>query len=174
MVLLMLSACATTSGSLLDVMPVQRDTPTPGYFTVIFSGRHYHEELNAIVIMDLDGDHYLLEPKARRVDYEILTGLSLREAVMESEPFFVLHAEYSGRKLLNSIISPEGMIIGYELRPLYNKDYIGVEDVLISEYVLQKGGKVIFTAREKNIAEVYLETHEKEKKKKKQRNKKAR
>jgi hypothetical protein len=142
--LFVLCSCAAMMGKSLRTVPVEENPDIMGLFTTIFYGRHYAEEADAVVIMDLEGDEYTFVPKGRIMDFETLKRVTAREALYESEPFFNLHAAYSGISAIRRILSPDGRTIGYEIRPFYHPTYYGKEDVVMPEYRMTKEGKVYF------------------------------
>lgn len=146
-VLLMLCSCATMKGKALRTMPVEERADIMGLYTTIFYGRHYAEEADAVVIMDLEGDEYTFVPKGRIMDFETLKSITAAEAFYESEPFFDLHAAYSGKSAVRRILNPEGRTIGYEIRPFYLPSYYGKEDVVIPEYRMSKEGRIYFRVK---------------------------
>lgn len=144
--ILVLCSCATIGigGKSLRTVPIEENADIMGLFTAIFYGRHYAEEADAVVIMDLEGDEYTFMPIGRTMDFETLKSITAFEAFYESEPFFSLHAAYSGKTAIRRILSPTGHTIGYEIRPLYMPTYYGKEDVVMPTYTMTKEGRVYF------------------------------
>lgn len=149
-----LAGCAT--GTALSTAPVAGDEEIPGLFTAIFFGRHYAEEVDAIVVLDLEGDEYRFAPEAKRKDFEVLVSISAAEALYEARPFFNLHEAFAGQVRLLRIQSPEGRAIGYEVRPLYDPVYFGAADVVKSEYRLAEGGTVLFKSEPRSRVGIML------------------
>jgi hypothetical protein len=149
-----LMGCAV--GTVLSVTPVGEEEEIPGLFTAVFFGRHYVEEVDAIVVLDLEGDEYRFAPEAKRKDFEVLMSISAAEAIYESRPFFHLHEAFTGQVRFLRVHGPEGRVIGYELRPLYDPAYYGTSDVVKSEYRLEQGGTVRFRSEPRSRVGIML------------------
>jgi hypothetical protein len=152
---LVLFSCAGTID--LATEYVSREEDVPGLFTVLFSGRHYFEEVDAVVILDLEGDEYRFVTSTRDMDYEILKSLSYPEAFYESGPFFRLHEAFSGKTRLYRIMSPDGRTVGYELRPIYFPAYLGVADLVKTRYRVTEDGRIYYKSWPKSKAEILFE-----------------
>jgi hypothetical protein len=117
-----------------------------GYLTLILYGARFADDIETIVIFDIEGDKYNFEPFAPDFDYKIKRGVQAKEALAEAEKFVSFHNSF-WRSQLSRILDPNGNIIGYELRPLYNNFVYGISDVMDVYYWLKEGGKIKITIR---------------------------
>ena len=85
--------------------------------------------------------------KARRdwfqedFQYEILQSIDIGESLYEAEIFF-RHEGSKGYKS-SAIKTPDGQIAGYEIRPKFDKEFMGVEDLMQLTYHLnEKTGEI--------------------------------
>jgi len=117
-----------------------------GSLTLILYGARFADDLETIVIFDIEGDQYHFEPFAPDFDYKIKRGVQAKEALAEAQKFVSFHHAF-WRSQLSKILDPNGNIIGYELRPLYNNLDYGRSDVMDVYYWLKEGGKIKVTIR---------------------------
>jgi hypothetical protein len=117
-----------------------------GSLTLIMYGARFADDIETIVIFDIEGDQYYFEPFAPDFDYKIKKGVKAKEALAEAEKFVSFHNAF-WRSQLSRIFDPEGNIIGYELRPLYNNFVYGTSDVMDVYYWLKEGGKIKVTIK---------------------------
>ena len=117
-----------------------------GSFTLILYGARFADDIETIVIFDIEGDQYHFEPFAPDFDYKIKKGVQAKEAFAEAEKFVSFHNSF-WRSQLSRILDPNGNIIGYELRPLYNNFVYGRSDVMDVYYWLKEEGKIKVTIR---------------------------
>jgi len=133
---------ASCSGIPLKVEELQRLPGNQGAtFTLIYfvgTGRY---DVRRAVILDLEDDIYEFKPIVEDFEFEILQNITVPEAIYEAELFF----RHQGVKGYSSsaIILPGGNLAGYELRPLYNKKFMGVEDLLKMSYNLNSKTAII-------------------------------
>ncbi|MFZ3138988.1 MAG: hypothetical protein WA126_16525 [Thermodesulfovibrionales bacterium] len=117
-----------------------------GSLTLILYGARFLDDIETIVIFDIEGDQYHFEPFAPDFDYKIKRGVQAKEALAEAQKFVSFHNAF-WRSQLSRILDPNGNIIGYELRPLYNNLVYGTSDVMDVYYWLKEGGKIKVTIR---------------------------
>lgn len=117
-----------------------------GSLTLILYGARFADDIETIVIFDIEGDKYYFEPFAPDFDYKIKRGVQAKEALAEAQKFVSFHHAF-WRYQLSRILDPNGNIIGYELRPLYNNFDYGRSDVMDVYYWLNEGGKIKVTIR---------------------------
>jgi hypothetical protein len=117
-----------------------------GSLTLILYGARFADDIETIVIFDIEGDQYYFEPFAPDFDYKIKRGVQAKEALAEAQKFVSFHNSF-WRSQLSRILDPNGNIIGYELRPLYNNFVYGRSDVMDVYYWLKEGGKIKVTIR---------------------------
>jgi hypothetical protein len=116
-----------------------------GVFTLILYGARDINDIETLVLLDIEGDQYTLEPYAPAFDYKIKKGLSEKAALKEAYKFIGYHNAFL-RPQLSKIIDDKGNAIGYEVRPLYLPFVFGRSDVLEVDYSL-KGDKVRVTIK---------------------------
>lgn len=107
-----------------------------GTFAVIYFGGRFMEDVETVAFLDLDGDRYTFEPYAPEFDYRIEKGVPAKEAIERAERFVSGHRSY-GHSLLSRVLDEKGVVIGYELRPLYRPLMFGISDVLDVHYFLR-------------------------------------
>ncbi|MBM4147112.1 MAG: hypothetical protein FJ240_12720 [Nitrospira sp.] len=117
-----------------------------GFLTLILYGARFLDDIETVVIFDIEGDQYYFEPFAPDFDYKIKRGMQAKEALAEVQKFVSFHHAF-WRSQLSRILDPNGNIIGYELRPLYNNFVYGRSDVMDVYYWLKEGGKIKVTIR---------------------------
>jgi hypothetical protein len=117
-----------------------------GFFTLILYGGRFSDDLEAIAILDYEGDQYIFEPYAPEFDYRIKKGVPAKEALEVATKFVSFHNSF-WRSQLSKIIDNKGNTIGYEVRPLYWPTTFGLSDVLEVNYWLKEGNKVKVTIR---------------------------
>jgi len=136
--LISITSCTTGRGLIKD--EVRTDIIT-GTFTVILYGARFSNDLENVAILDVEGDRYKIEIFAPDFDYRVKTGVPAGEAVRMAERFIAFHPSFKYPQVVQ-IKDPEGVVIGYEFRPLYSPSEFGFFDVLDIHYRL-KDDKVI-------------------------------
>lgn len=132
----LLSACAT--GKTLHTEPARVDEGAS--YDVIYYGGRYKDDLETIAILDKAGDPYTIEPYAPNFNYRIeknVPGKAAYEAALRWDAGF--NPAFNGT-VVRSILGPDGSVIGYEIRPIYQAFTYGLSDVLITTYYEQKDG----------------------------------
>jgi hypothetical protein len=116
-----------------------------GKFTLLLYGCNSRDDLANIAILDKEGDPYSFEIYAPDFSYATKAGLSAAEALQEAERFVRCNFQ-SERSQLRSILSPAGIGIGFELRPLYSILTFGKDDVLDVRYIIKNRKIVVHIA----------------------------
>jgi len=116
-----------------------------GAYRLILYGCNHTKDLETIAILDTEGDRYTIEPYAPDFNYRVKKGVPAKEALEEADKFIDCNPGYKEAQLTR-IVDPQGITLGYEVKPLYLAFLYGVPDVLETHYFL-KGDKVIVTIR---------------------------
>ena len=116
-----------------------------GTYRVIFYGCNFMNDLETIVIFDKEDDNYFFDPYAPEFKYREKKAMDSAAAFAEAEDFLRCNASFSSIQL-RQITGPDGVVVGYELRPLYFPYGYGVQDVLDTNYFL-KADKVVAVIR---------------------------
>jgi hypothetical protein len=146
--ILFLQACI--QGARLRTGPVTRPD-VQGTYTLILYGGNYSGDLETVAILDREGDRYTFEPYAPAFNFKVIKGQTADHALPAAEQFVRRQPSYQS-EVLHSILDETGMVIGYELRPLYLPLVYGVSDVLDVDYRIN-GEKVIVTIKVKPFIE---------------------
>jgi hypothetical protein len=114
-----------------------------GTYTVIFYGCNFYEDFETIAFLDKEGDQYIFEPYAPDFKYRIRKGVGEKEALAEATNFLHCNTAFQSSQL-SKIIAPSGVIVGYEVRPLYYSFVYGSGDVLLRDYRIKDHKVVIW------------------------------
>ncbi len=117
------------------------DSEVTGTYTVILYGCNFLDDLETIAFLDREGDQYTFEPFAPDFKFRIKKGVPAKEALAEAKNFLNCNTSFSHAQL-SRIITPDGAILGYEVRPLYKPFRYGLVDVLYTDYRI-KGDRVV-------------------------------
>ena len=110
-------------------------------YTLIYFVGTEHRDIRRAVVLDIEDDAYRFKLTVEDFQYEILQTIDILESLYEAEIFF-RHEGTEGYKK-SAILSPEGYVVGYELRPMFVKDFMGVEDLMDLSYKLnEKTGEI--------------------------------
>jgi hypothetical protein len=131
-----------TPGIRLNTQLAQ-DSEVTGTYTVIFYGCNFYEDFETIAFLDKEGDQYIFEPYAPDFKYRIRKGVGAKEALAEATNFLHCNTAFQ-RPQLSKIIAPSGVIVGYEVRPLYYPFVYGSGDVLLKDYRIKDHKVVIW------------------------------
>jgi len=123
---------------------------TGNYILMLYGGR-YSDDIENVAILDKEGDPYTFEIFARPDNYTVHVNVPAKEILDESQKFVRTHRSFL-RSKLSRIIGPNGNVIGYELRPLYQMLEFGSSDVLSINYRI-KDSKVIIDIRPSQAVE---------------------
>ncbi len=136
---LIFTGSVSAESTLLRTVPVEKGEIT-GEFDLILFGSLAQGIVNNLVILDRRDDGVIIEPYAPEFDYKIIRGLSTGEQIKHAEQFLSFHSAFY-RFERSAILGPDGQVLGYEIRPLYQPLTFGVSDVLDVAY-RKKGNTV--------------------------------
>ena len=143
--LLTVSLCVScTPGIHLNTQRAH-DSDVKGIYSVIFYGCNFFEDFETIAFLDKEGDQYSFEPFAPDFKYRVKKGMAATEALAAAKEFVSCNTAFR-RAQLSGVIAPNGEILGYEVRPLYDPFTFGFSDVLYTYYWM-KGDKVVITIK---------------------------
>jgi hypothetical protein len=111
-----------------------------GAYSVIKYGANYADDYSTFAIIVPENGKYSFDIFKPDFEYRVVRGLSAKQA-LEAAQVFVRGPEVM-RSQVNGIIAPDGSVIGYEVRPLYNSHIFGISDVLLVGYFLKDGNRV--------------------------------
>jgi len=126
-----------------------------GTYRVILFGCNFGNDLETIAFLDKEGDKYVFEPYAPDFNFKIKKGVQAEEALKEAGEFVNCNTSFMHLQTYG-IIGPNGEILGYEIRPLYEPFAYGAQDVLLTDYWL-KDDKVVIKIRLNPSVERMLE-----------------
>ncbi|SPP99847.1 hypothetical protein NBG4_120054 [Candidatus Sulfobium mesophilum] len=142
-----------TSGMRLNTQEA-RYSEDAGTYRVILFGCNFNNDLETIAFLDKRGDKYDFEPYAADFKFKI-KGVPAKEALKVAEEFVNCNTSFLQVQTYG-IIGPNGEILGYEVRPLYEPLAYGDQDVLLTDYWL-KDDKVVIKIRLKPSVERMLQ-----------------
>jgi len=108
----------------------------PVTYTVILYRNLAVDYLATVALLDREDDAYTILPRDADFTYSLVKNLSAGEALQAAENFFHTQPSYS-RTEVRAITGPDGKLLGYEVRPLYQLFVYGTDDVLDISYSLQ-------------------------------------
>ena len=126
-----------------------------GTYRVILFGCNFGNDLETIAFLDKEGDKYVFEPYAPDFNFKIKKGVQAEKALKEAGEFVNCNTSFMHLQTYG-IIGPNGEILGYEVRPLYEPLAYGDQDVLLTDYWL-KDDKVVIKIRLKPSVERMLQ-----------------
>ena len=125
-----------------------------GTYRVILFGCNFGNDLETIAFLDKESDKYVFEPYAPDFKFKI-KGVPAKEALKVAEEFVNCNTSFMHLQTYG-IIGPNGEILGYEVRPLYEPLAYGDQDVLLTDYWL-RDDKVVIKIRLNPSVERMLE-----------------
>lgn len=139
---LALCSCAPTIA--LNVAPLEKESTkeVKGDFTLIYFVGTQKNDIRRAVILDAEGDEFEFLPDVRDFEYEILQNVSIGEAIYEARIFFK-HERNVTTIGYYKILSPDGRLIGMEMRPGYRKEIYGDTDILDIDYAVNEHRQVL-------------------------------
>jgi hypothetical protein len=137
-----------------DTREVQASELT-GTYSVIFYGCNFLNDLETIAFLDKEGDRYNFEPFAPDFKFKVKKMVAAEEALAHANDFVKCNTSFY-RSRLSKISAPNGDVVGYEIRPLYEPVRYGVDDVLYTNYKFE-GEKVLLTVRLVPSVEIMLQ-----------------
>lgn len=139
---IILSATATRAEVLTSQPAVEAEVK--GVFNLILYGGRHLDDLETVAVLDISGDGYDFAVNAPKFDYKIINGVSAGDSLLRAFEFVKGHPK-AVKKELRKIVRG-GVILGFEVRPLYEPFAYGAHDVLDVTYTL-RGNKVRMTVR---------------------------
>jgi hypothetical protein len=121
------------------------DSEITGNYRVILNGCNFLNDLETIAFLDKEGDQYTFEPYTPAFNYRVKKEVAAADAVAMAQKFVDCNTSFKYVRM-SRISTPNGDILGYEIRPLYRPFTYGVDDVLYTAYIL-RGDKVVITIR---------------------------
>jgi hypothetical protein len=106
------------------------------YSLILYGGRH-GSDIENVAILDNEEDQYTFMVYAPEFDYKVKKHIPAKEALAEAEAFVRFHHSF-WRAQLKGIVDPSGVLIGYEVRPLYSPLDFGYPDVLEVDYLIKE------------------------------------
>lgn len=135
-------------GKLLRTVPAEI-ADIADKFTLILYGGEHSNDMEAVAILDSEGDRYTFEPFAPKFKYVVKRGLSAKEALEEAGKFISWHNSFHHSQM-RGIIDEHGNILGYEVRPLYLPLTFGIDDIMDIDYRM-RADKIAVIARLKPL-----------------------
>ena len=141
---LLLSACSGTSALMLKTEQI-KDLPKDDrsrYTLMYYFGINRYDP-RRLIVLDLEDDPYTMHYQLKDYEYEILQGVDVFDAHREAVTFFRSESKITTLNYYK-ILDPEGKLAGYEIRPLFDKEFLGKADIMDVKYYLldKKTGKV--------------------------------
>lgn len=109
-------------------------------YDVIYYGGRYQDDLETIAILDKAGDPYTIVPRAPKFNYRVEKNVPGKIAAEAATRWVASFNPAFAGTMVSSISGPDGSIIGYEVRPLYQPFTYGLTDVFITSYHEEKKG----------------------------------
>ncbi|MGC2064241.1 MAG: hypothetical protein WA610_14825 [Thermodesulfovibrionales bacterium] len=138
-VFMLIGACAPRQG--LRTEPAASSGMSGSYSLILF-GCRYLDDPETVAIFDREGDRYRFEPFSPDFNYRIEKDLSAEMALEKAQKFINCHTSFHGERL-SSVSDDKGVVLGYELRPLYFPLTYGVDDILLTDYRIQEDKIVV-------------------------------
>ena len=144
---LLLSSCM--GGKRLDIRgAVPGDLH--GIYTLIVYGCRYPSDLENLAILYPEGGPTTFDMYTLKTAYKVKKGPPADVALKQAEQFLTCSIDY-WRTQLSKIVDREGVIAGYELRPLYAPYKYGTMDVLDISYWLKDSKVTVYIRLDPDI-----------------------
>jgi hypothetical protein len=150
--ILTLSSCAGRTQLRTELA---QDSEITGSYNLILFGTRNAYELKTIAFLDKVGGGYYLVPYAPDYEYRVIKDLPENEALTRALDYVKWPRDYRSTQV-RKILDEQGVVVGYEVRPLYDPLAYGISNVLIVRYFVQEGGKVKVVIQLHPTAEEYL------------------
>jgi hypothetical protein len=105
------------------------ETDISGPFTLFLYSEY--EEMK-VAILDIEGDQYTFEMSGSPYNYDVFKGIGAEAAIKSAVEFIS-----SQRNHWTNIVAPDGSVIGYDFRAIYNRFQYGIPDILEVEYRIE-------------------------------------
>jgi hypothetical protein len=136
---LILAGCATYTASLRTAQAGAIDQS--GTYTVFRIGGNYFEDYSTFALIVPENGRYRFEIFKQDFEYRSSKKLSAKQAVNMAEVFVSSQPSFAYSRT-NAVIGPDGSVIAYEVRPLYQTMLFGQSDILIIAYLLKANNVV--------------------------------
>lgn len=130
---LILGACQavnTLQTKQLNALP----SSLSGTFNVIKYGARHINDVETFAIIDFATDAYEFKIFSSEYNYSVSKLNGLSQAIEDASKFVAWHV-YTQDVQISEIKALDGSVIGYELKPLYDRFMFGLQDVLDISYV---------------------------------------
>jgi hypothetical protein len=134
LLVLVCAGCATYKATLKD-QAFEGALPA-GMYTLIKCGGGNLEDYATFVILVPEKSGYVFDVYKPDFEYRTLRGVPAAAAMQMARDFVKTHPEFL-RSSSRAIIMPDGNIAGYEVRTLYRRTFLGLEDLFDVNYLLQ-------------------------------------
>lgn len=142
---LMFVAAAFSGSEAFSPQLDQADPADPkelaGTYSVVLFDSGLGNGIQRIAVLDRDGDGFRFEPYAPEFEYRIIRGLSGQDALRRAQSYLAVTPEL-WKTQISSIRGTSGEVLGYEVRPLYERTAFGTDDVLDVAYRVR--GETVF------------------------------
>jgi len=140
--LLFFAVVATGCSSLKQEIRLENgsEKEIAGTFSLVLYGGTYGNDVQALAILYKDDSPYTIVPYAPEFDYKIIKHIPAKDALAAAYSFTSQNPDFA-RAQIARIVDSSGMVIGYEIRPLYRPFRYGSLDVLYTNY-WRKGDKI--------------------------------
>lgn len=148
--LMLISACSPLSQkNVLTTAPLNtRDLQ--GRVNLILYGGNYYHDLETIALIDIAGDGYEFEIYAPDFVYKVIKDMDAKDALSDAEKFLDHQSSLQNIRF-SRILSKQGSVVGYEIRPLYYPFRYGFSDVLDVTYSLNMNKIVVIIRLDRSI-----------------------
>ncbi|HSW62656.1 MAG TPA: hypothetical protein VLH56_04985 [Dissulfurispiraceae bacterium] len=140
-VLLLWTAAIPVAEALTLRLELAEAKEVSGPFSVVLFDSGLGNGIQRVAVLDRDGDGFRFEPYAPEFEYKIIRGLSGQDALRRAQEFLAVTPDI-WKHQLSRITGTAGAVIGYEVRPLYQRPAFGTDDVLEISYRVQ--GEAVF------------------------------
>ena len=110
-------------------------------YNVILYGMETPYDVETVAVLDKTDDAFQII-SASQLNYSVYENLSTEDAMQLATSFLKRSVIYKAQEQ-RAILSPEGQIIGYEIRPIFNSSQVN-NNYYYSSYSLQPDGTVQF------------------------------
>jgi hypothetical protein len=116
-----------------------------GSFKVLLYGSRHGNDLETIAFLDPLEDGFELELYTPDFNYRVENKMDAKEAIKIAKTFVGWHSSFKSYSI-GKLISTDGRVLGYEVRPLYMPIDYGMSDIFDNSYWL-RGNKVVIRIR---------------------------
>jgi hypothetical protein len=150
---LVCGSCATYKATLKD--QEFGGTLPAGTYTLIKHGGGNMEDFATFAIVVPENSGYKFDIFKPDFDYRTLKGVPAQSAMKLAEDFVRGHPEFL-RTVSRAIIMPDGSIAGYEVRILYRRTYLGMEDLFDVNYLLRADNVIEVRIKLDDVVQKYI------------------